>query len=211
MPARIAAAADGAERPTGVRAPTPTMATELDTPLLLHCRQVDVVDCVAAGQSGVPDHAHPWVVGLDDDGVKLRPMLDGRALRVRTKVRLKPEPELEFDLPAEPPVEPPPPTPPAEPSVASEEHAVDHWPPHQDTPLFAAGVSTIGVGGSILVGAAIGLPIAIADDSNRVPNIAYAAPALGVAAIVTGAILLRVNKKRHSAHLTSVAPLSGRF
>lgn len=137
--------------------------------------------------------------------------LDRRLAAHLPEVFEEPEPELEFDLPAEPPVEPPPPTPPAEPSVASEEHAVDHWPPHQDTPLFAAGVSTIGVGGSILVGAAIGLPIAIADDSNRVPNIAYAAPALGVAAIVTGAILLRVNKKRHSAHLTSVAPLSGRF
>jgi len=136
--------------------------------------------------------------------------LDRRLATHLPSVFEEPEPELEFDLPSEPP----PPTPPAEPPVAVtvEEHA-PHWPPHQDTPLFAAGVSAIGVGGSILVGVAIGLPLAITDDSNRVPNIAYAAPALGVAGIVTGAILLRVNKKRHRerAHLTSAAPLAGRF
>jgi len=133
--------------------------------------------------------------------------LDRRLAAHLPEVFEEPEVELKFDLP----VEPPPPTPPAEPPVAVEEHVADQWPPHQDTPLFAAGVSTIGVGSSILVGLAIGLPIAIADDRTRVPNIAYAAPALGVAGIVTGAILLRVNKKRHNAHLTSVAPLSGRF
>jgi len=62
-----------------------------------------------------------------------------------------------------------------------------------------------------LFGSAIGLPVAIANDSNRVPNIAYAAPALGVAGIVTGVILLRVNKKRHNDRLTNLAPLSVRF
>lgn len=134
--------------------------------------------------------------------------LDRRLATHLPSVFEEPEPKLELEPPPEPP--PPTPTPPDEPPVAVEEHAA-HWPPHQDTPLFAAGVSAIGVGGSILVGVAIGLPIAIADDSNRVPNIAYAAPALGVAGIVTGAVLLRVNKKRNSAHLTSVAPLSGRF
>lgn len=125
----------------------------------------------------------------------------------------EPEPELAFDTAPEPPAPAPAPAPaPGEdPPAPIEDHPTKSWPPHQDTALFAAGVSTIGVGGCVLVGVAIGFPIAIADEHDRVPNIAYVTPALGVAAIVTGAILLRVNKKRHSAHLTSVAPLSGRF
>lgn len=85
------------------------------------------------------------------------------------------------------------------------------WPAHHDTPLFAGGVAAIALGGSVLVGIAIGLPIAIADDHTEVPTAAYAAPAIGVAGIITGAVLLVVNKKRHKAHLTSLAPLSGRF
>ena len=118
-----------------------------------------------------------------------------------------------------PPAKDPPPEPPLPASTMKAEQAVidgpepSHWRPHQDTSLFAAGVSTIGVGASILIGFAIGLPPALADDTSRVPSIAYATPALGVAGIVTGAVLLRVNKRRHAslAHLTSLAPLTGRF
>lgn len=139
--------------------------------------------------------------------------LDRRLASHLPAVFEEPEPELELELdrPPDPPSALPSP-PQAEPEpVAIEEQTTKPWSPHQDTPLFAAGVATVGIGGSILVGLAISLPIAIADDRNRVPNIAYAAPALGVAGVVTGAILLRVNKKRHNAHLTSLAPLSGKF
>ena len=138
--------------------------------------------------------------------------LDRRLAMHLPSVFEEPDPELELDLTPDPPPSLPSPPPPAEAELPpADEQASKPWPSHQDTPLFAAGVATIGVGGSILVGLAIGLPIAIADDSNRVPNVAYATPALGVAGIVTGAILLRVNKKRHKAHLTSLAPLSGSF
>ena len=85
------------------------------------------------------------------------------------------------------------------------------WPPHHETPLFAGGVASLALGGSVLVGFAIGLPIAVLDDRTQVPSAAYAAPALGVAGIVTGVVLLVVNKKRHRAHLTSLAPFSGRY
>lgn len=122
-----------------------------------------------------------------------------------------PAPELELDLPPEPPPPLPEPAPPTTPEPVAVDEQTRPWPAHQDTPLFAGGVATICAGGSILVGFAVGFPFAIADDSNRVPNIAYATPALGVAGIVTGIVLLRVNKKRHNAHLTSIAPLSGRF
>lgn len=122
-----------------------------------------------------------------------------------------PAPDLEPDLPPEPPPPLPEPVPPAAPEPVAVDKQALSWPAHQDTPLFAGGVTTICAGGSILAGFAIGLPIAITDDSNRVPNIAYATPALGVAGIVTGVVLLSVNKKRHNAHLTSISPLSGRF
>lgn len=139
-------------------------------------------------------------------------LLDELDRRIATHVPTvfePPAPELVQD--AEPaPASPPPPIPdPAPPTT--DEAASTPWPAHRDTPLFAAGVATIAAGGSILVGAAIGFPIALADDSNRVPNVAYVVPALGVLTIVTGGILVAVNKKRHKPHLTSVAPLSGRF
>ncbi|MGH1348986.1 MAG: hypothetical protein ACRBN8_46060 [Nannocystales bacterium] len=121
----------------------------------------------------------------------------------------EPEPVLELDLPPEPPPPLPEPAPPAEPEPIIVDEQT--WPAHQDTSLFAGGIASICVGGSILFGSAIGLPVAIANDSNRVPNIAYAAPALGVAGIVTGVILLRVNKKRHNDRLTNLTPLSVRF
>ena len=137
--------------------------------------------------------------------------LDRRLASHLPAVFEEPEPEIELELPPAPPQPLPSPTSTEPEEVAVDERTPKPWPPHQDTPLFAGGVATIGLGGSILVGVAIGLPIAVADKSNQVPGIAYAAPALGLAGIITGAILLRVNKKRHQAHLTSLAPISGRF
>jgi len=86
-------------------------------------------------------------------------------------------------------------------------------PPHRDAPLFVGGlITTITVGGGLLGGSAIGFGIGAADDISQFSPAAYAAPAIGVAAVITGVVLMVVGKKRYNrAHLTGLAPLSGRF